>query len=99
MDTRLVISTWLVRIVGFYLLLGVIFAVPFVARGVNRVDPAAVKGTRGFRMLIYPGVVALWPLLASRLLRGVREPPPEKNAHRSAARPRNDDAPQKETAR
>lgn len=70
---------------SFYLLGGVLFAVPFVLRGVNRIDPVAREGTWGFRLLILPGVVALWPLLLGRWVRG-EGPPQEKNAHRRAAK-------------
>jgi len=57
-------------ILGLYLLVGLLFAVPFVLRGVNRIDPVARKGTWGFRLIILPGVVALWPLLLNRWRRG-----------------------------
>ena len=40
---------------------GVLFAVPFVLKGAGAVDPAAKGGTWGFRVLTFPGVVALWP--------------------------------------
>jgi hypothetical protein len=72
-------------VVGAYVATGVLFAVPFVLRGVNRIDPVAREGTWGFRLIIAPGVVALWPWLALRWLRGAG-PPEERNAHRSAAR-------------
>ena len=52
---------------GLYLLAGLLFAVPFVLRGVNRIDPVAHEGSWGFRLIILPGVVALWPLLLRRL--------------------------------
>ena len=52
-----------------YLALGVGFALPFAARWVGRLDPAAQAGTWGFRVLIVPGTVLLWPLLVARLLR------------------------------
>jgi hypothetical protein len=59
---------------GVYVAAGLVFAVPFVLRGVNRVDPVAGESTWGFRLIIVPGVVALWPLLASRLLAARRRP-------------------------
>jgi hypothetical protein len=62
----LTLATWLVRGIGIYLALGVLFAVPFVVRGVGRVDPAAIGAGWGFRLLILPGVAALWPVLARR---------------------------------
>ncbi|MDA8016040.1 MAG: hypothetical protein MPN21_01230 [Thermoanaerobaculia bacterium] len=80
----LTIATWLARALELYLLAGVLFAVPFAWRGAGRVDPVARDGTWGFRLLILPGTIALWPLLATRWLRGVVNPPQEKNAHRNA---------------
>jgi hypothetical protein len=52
-----------------YLVLGVGFAIPFAARWVGHLDPAAKAGTWGFRVLIVPGAVLLWPLLVARLRR------------------------------
>lgn len=79
------LANWLVILLGVYAALGLIFALAFVTRGVGRVDPAAREGTWGFRLLILPGTVALWPLLARRWLVGVTAPPEEKNPHRMAA--------------
>ena len=71
---------------GVYLGCGIVFAIPFALVGVNKIDPHAVEGGWGFRLLILPGTIALWPMLARRWFSGVREPPEESNAHRSAAR-------------
>ncbi len=70
----------------FYLACGFLFAVPFVLTGVKRVDPHAAHGSWGFRVLIFPGTLFLWPLLAQRWLLGTGKPPEERNAHRSAAK-------------
>lgn len=64
---------------------GLVFVVPFVVRGVQRVDPVARQATWGFRAVIAPGVVLLWPLLAVRWLSGSVHPPRELNAHRRRA--------------
>ncbi len=72
-------------VVGVYLLIGLVFAVPFVTRGVGRIDPVAREGTWGFRLLIIPGILVFWPLLARRWQSGSTEPPCECNAHRRAA--------------
>lgn len=77
---------WALRIASGYLLVGILFAFAFVAKGAGKIDPVAKHGTWGFRVLIFPGVVAFWPLLLSRWVRGVTHPPPECNAHRNAAR-------------
>jgi hypothetical protein len=71
---------------GIYLIAGLVFAIPFVLVGVNRIDPHAAHGSWGFRVLIIPGTIFLWPLLARRWMKGTHEPPEENNAHRRAAR-------------
>ena len=79
------IANGVVLLVGLYVVAGVVFAAWFTTKGVGRIDPVAKEGTRGFRILIIPGVVALWPLLAKRVAGGVTTPPTETNAHRRAA--------------
>jgi hypothetical protein len=55
--------------VMMYVLVGCVFAAPFVAKGVNRIDPAARASRWGFRLVIFPGAAALWPLLFIRMWR------------------------------
>jgi len=75
----------IVTLLGLYVAAGVVFAIPFVIAGVNRIDPTARQSGWGFRVMILPGTVALWPILLLRWIR--RQPPPEeRNAHRAAAR-------------
>ncbi len=78
------IAGWFAAGMGVYAVLGVVFAVPFVVRGVGKIDPVAQNGTWGFRVLIFPGSVALWPIL---LLRWARNSPmpAEQNSHRQCA--------------
>lgn len=79
------IAAWVVGGLAMYGAVGVLFALFFVVAGVNRIDPTARESTWGFRVMIFPGAVALWPLLLKRSIR--RETAPaETNAHRSAAR-------------
>jgi hypothetical protein len=73
-------------IVGVYLAAGLVFAIPFTLAGVKKIDPHAAHGSWGFRVLIIPGTMFLWPLLARRWFSGAHEPPEERNAHRRAAR-------------
>jgi len=49
--------------VAGYLVLGLVFALGFVTRGVSAIDPAARDMPRLVRLLIVPGVAALWPLM------------------------------------
>ena len=80
------IAAALFIILGIYLLCGLVFAVPFVVVGVKRIDLHALHGSWGFRLLIFPGAMALWPLLLRRWMSGVHEPPEECTAHRRVAR-------------
>lgn len=49
-----------------YAVLGLLFAGPFIIRGVTRLDPAARGTSLAFRLAILPGTVALWPVLARK---------------------------------
>ena len=80
-----IIVTWFVRAVGAYFFLGLVFAVPFLWRGVGAIDPDARAGTRGFKLLILPGVAVFWPWLARRWFSGANEPSAQCDAHRRAA--------------
>jgi len=65
-----------------YTTLGVAFALAFVTVGVKRIDSQAIGSSVGFRVLIFPGSVAFWPLLLRRWVSGKEEPPDERNPHR-----------------
>ena len=71
-------------LLGMYLACGLVFAIPFVLAGVRKIDPHAAHGSWGFRLLIIPGTMAFWPWLLHRWMKGVHEPPEEKNPHRGA---------------
>lgn len=72
----------LVYVLTAYAGVGLLFAVPFVWFGVQRLDSEAQGSSIGFRLLIFPGVAAFWPLFLSRWAKGSAEPPVEKNPHR-----------------
>ena len=75
------IAHLIVNTVQVYLLLGLLFAVPFVLFLAKRTDHSAKGSTWGFRMIVIPGVTLLWPVLLKRILK--RETTPvECNAHR-----------------
>ena len=59
-------------IASLYGLAGSAFAIVFVTLGVGRVDPAAAGAPIGFRFLIFPGSLALWPLLLTKWVRVTR---------------------------
>ena len=51
---------------GVYLIVGAVVAIPLHLAGLRRIDPAVTDSGIGFRMLVTPGMVALWPLLLVR---------------------------------
>ena len=59
-------ATGVIVAVFVYGTLGVLVAVPMAWRGIDRLDPAAARGTPGFRLFALPGLAVLWPLVALR---------------------------------
>lgn len=57
---------------GAYTALGAVFGTAFVALGVGQVDHAAVNSPWLFRLLIWPGSAALWPLMMMKWIRARR---------------------------
>jgi hypothetical protein len=60
-------------IVEAYLILGLLFSIPFVTKGVTVIDPDGAKGTRwGFRVIIIPGTIVFWPVLLKKWINAKR---------------------------
>ena len=81
----LVIAQFVVGVFEAYVVAGVAFALLFLPRGVTRLDPRVAGAPKMLRLLILPGIVALWPLFAWRWITGAHEPI-EDNPHRAKAR-------------
>ncbi len=75
------IVEWLVNLAMVYVAIGLAFAIIFVFAGVGRIDESAKGAPLAFRLLIIPGVTALWPMLLLRWARGA-QPPMDRNPHR-----------------
>jgi hypothetical protein len=63
---------------GAYLAVGVLAATALHLRGLRTIDPGVIGSGFGFRLLITPGLVALWPLMIGawrRALRGATNDP------------------------
>lgn len=77
----LVIEMFL-SILATYLCLGVVFSLPFVfLGGVKRIDHAAKESKLGFKLMIFPGCVLVWPYLFGRWITGA-QPAQERSRHR-----------------
>jgi len=79
------VASLLVKALTTYLMAGAVVGTLFAFLGSGRVDPAAREGTTGFRLMIVPGSILLWPLVLARWTRG-SGPPEERTSHRALAR-------------
>ncbi|MGQ0627631.1 MAG: hypothetical protein ACT4PL_05965 [Phycisphaerales bacterium] len=63
------LASAILTLAAVYLVLGLAFAIPFSLRGAAVIDAGAEKASLGFRFIILPGAMLLWPLLLMRWLR------------------------------
>ena len=59
----------LLIIVAIYLALGACFVVPFLIKGLAKVDEGTHGSTIGFKIIIIPGVIVLWPVLLKKWMK------------------------------
>ena len=52
-----------------YLVMGALFVIPFLVKGLTKVDATAHGGTIGFKIIIIPGVIVFWPALLKKWIR------------------------------
>ena len=57
------IITVLLNLLLLYVALGLVFAVVFLRKGATKVDANVTGSSWWFKVLIFPGVCAFWPLL------------------------------------
>jgi hypothetical protein len=60
--------------VAVYLFAGLVFAIPFVIKGVAKIDEGAHGSTWGFRIIIIPGVIMFWPFLLKKWMKSHNHP-------------------------
>jgi hypothetical protein len=60
---------------AIYLAFGLLFAIPFLLKGVDTVDEGAHGSGIGFRLIIIPGIAVFWPLLLKKWLSVKKEVP------------------------
>ena len=53
----------LLLLAGLYLLIGLVFAILFLSKGITKIDEGAKGTNRWFRLIILPGVILFWPPL------------------------------------
>ncbi|OEK01943.1 hypothetical protein BFP97_10625 [Roseivirga sp. 4D4] len=65
-----VIATILLIALGIYILIGIVFYFPFIKNGVRKIDEGVKDAPRFMKILIFPGTVALWPILLKKVKKG-----------------------------
>lgn len=78
-DPPMILARAILLLLSIYAAIGAAFATAFIIRGAARIDPAARGGSLAFRLLLWPGALALWPLLLTKWMtatRGSRTPHP-----------------------
>lgn len=63
------LAEWFVDALTAYGAVGLVFAAVFVAGATRRLDRNLKATGWGFRAIILPGVIALWPMLLMRVAR------------------------------
>jgi TM2 domain-containing membrane protein YozV len=61
--------TVMLLVVSVYLAIGLLFALPFVIKGVTKIDEGAAGSGWGFRLIIIPGVIVFWPVLLKKWIK------------------------------
>lgn len=74
------VAEWVWAGVGFYGIVGVVFGAAFVRRGAAKMDHAAKGATWAFRLMIFPGAAALWPVLLRKWMRAGKQEDTENHA-------------------
>ena len=67
------IITIILYIIAIYLVLGFLFTIPFIIKGVNKIDEDAPGGSIGFRIIIIPGVIVFWIALLKKWIKANQE--------------------------
>jgi len=61
-----ILVTTIFVVAALYLIAGVLFAIFFLGKGIQKVDTTAHGSGWGFRLIILPGTIVLWPVLLNK---------------------------------
>jgi hypothetical protein len=81
-ETITTITEIKLAVYGVYLAIGIVVALMIHAKGLKAIDPATEGGGIFFRLLITPGLVALWPYMALKWKRAESNRPLEPDQKR-----------------
>ncbi len=63
------IITIFLTLLGIYFAVGTLFALYVVFLGAIKLDPLMKETRKVVRLLVFPGIVATWPLLIGKLIK------------------------------
>ena len=64
----IIIDIFLVSL-SIYLIAGLLFSVFFYTKGAKKIDEGTIGTPWHFKLIIFPGVVLLWPALLNKLIK------------------------------
>jgi len=67
MKETIVLSVFVVT--GIYLITGLLFSIIFIIRGLSKMDEGAHGAGIGFKLIILPGCMVLWPFLLRKWIK------------------------------
>ena len=76
----LAVASAIALLAAAYLGVGVLFAPVFLSRGLTTTDPAAAGSPWSFRLILFPSIAALWPVVLRLWIAALREPRPGDHA-------------------
>ncbi|GJM29989.1 MAG: hypothetical protein DHS20C17_26240 [Cyclobacteriaceae bacterium] len=62
----------IVLIAGIYLVIGMVFCLVLLIKGLGKLDPNAESTGVGFKILLTPGIIAFWPILLIKWIKKKR---------------------------
>ena len=54
---------------AFYAVFGLLFGLYFLFAGAAKIDPLLGESKKGVRILLFPGIIATWPLFVKKALK------------------------------
>jgi hypothetical protein len=73
--TTLDIAAVVLAIAAGYMALGMLVGLGLSVRGLDRIDPAAHGMSWHTRIVLFPGLAALWPIMLSQAIRQRKQAP------------------------
>ena len=70
----MIVVNIILLIVAVYLFAGLLFAIPFIFKGVTKIDEGAHGSKWGFRIIIIPGTIVFWPVLLKKCRKALHRP-------------------------